>query len=139
MDQAELTLHLSPNVCGRGKSASRFTDAKEQVAMYHKFPVEEDTPMKDVHMSLGRENGATGNPSPPSRDPMSVTPSASSDDRYSDSPGQLVYALGRIDYDFDSRSRRDAFEAILENYKKTKKTRTEPKEHKDILTLCASD
>ena len=76
--------------------------------------------MKDVHMSLGKENGATGNPSPPSRDPLSVTPSANSDDGYSDSPAQLVYALGRIGYDFVSRSRRDAIKAILENYKQTK-------------------
>jgi len=101
--------------------------------MDHKFQItEEDIPMKDVHMSLGKETGANGNPSPPSRDPLSVTPSANSNGRYSDSPAQLVYALGRIDYDFVSRSRRDSIKQKMREMREMRKG-AHPKKPKDML------
>src|SRR6266852_1049976 len=127
MDQAELTFHPSPNVSDRGKCAPRFADAKVRVAMDHKFQItEEDRTMKDVHMSLGKETGATGDPSPQPRDSLSVTPSANSDDGYSASPAQLVYALGRIGYDFVSLSRRDSIKQKMGEA-------AHPEEPKDML------
>ncbi len=92
----------------------------------------EDICMKNINVSLGKESGNTEIPSLHSSDPLSVTPSTSEteppkyDLAYPDSPAQLVYALGKIGYDFVTQSRRDSIkQKMLES--------AHPEEPKDIL------
>src|SRR5262245_54228945 len=110
MNQAELSLRPS----GR-KPAPCFPNVKSQGATEHKLQNRKEIiSMQNVHLSLDKRNGKAEDPFPLSKDSPSVTPKVNSmecstcDNAYSDNPGQLVYALGRISYDFASQSRRDS-------------------------------
>ena len=110
MDQDELSL------CPSGEEPPpRFPNAKSPGAMEHNLKNrKENVSMKNIHISLDKDARKAENFSPQPRNAPSVTPSAdgmedsTSDNSYSDSSAQLVYALGRIGYDFVSQSRRDS-------------------------------
>jgi cyanobactin maturation PatA/PatG family protease len=139
MDQAELSLCPSPGKCDAGMRRLDFLNPISQENIGNEYNCkEEGISMKDVHISLDEKTGQAENPSPQPEDSSAVTPSTDGmedsmcNSGCSDNPTQLVYALGRIDYDFVSRSRRDSIQQKMDEP-------AQPEEPKDLLGYLDSN
>lgn len=129
MDQTELSIQEIGDSSDKGNGLPYFLKTNSlfpmaQISAYEERKVgmnEKEISMKNDNLSLENETKIAEYPSPRTKDPQSVTPSMNGEAECECANGgiinfpQLVYALGKIGYDFVSQSRRDSIKQKMDD------------------------